>query len=347
MRVLMVGFGNVGRAVFEVLSKPSEFPGLAGSGLSFIGVTTRSHGSLVGPNGIDLRSALDEVAKNGRFTEAHPAYSSITSLEAAQTLDYDVLVEVSTLNVASKGHPAIDHVRAALARGRHAVTANKGPVAWEYSETLELARKNGCSFRMESTVMDGIPIFNLAEYCMRGCTFLKIEGILNSTSNCVLCLMERGLSRQEAVLRAQEMGIAEADPRNDLEGWDSAVKVTALANVLFGASMTPEQVERSGIMEVTPERIAEARRRGFRLKLLCEVWREGGAVRGKVGLKEIPLGHPYAELPPTNASIITFVSDLLEEFRIVEEAQTVIPTAYGVLSDLLDIKRRHFGSNGS
>ena len=173
----------------------------------------------------------------------------------------DVLVEVTTLDPRT-GQPATAHVRQALARGMHVVTANKGPVAFAHASLGRLAARKNRLFLHEGAVMDGTPVFNLAERCLRGALIVGFRGTLNSTTNLVLSRMEEGLSLDRAVREAQGLGIAEADPRNDLEGWDAAVKACALANALMGASVRPAQVRRRGILAVTASDVRRALRSG-------------------------------------------------------------------------------------
>ena len=128
-------------------------------------------------------------------------------------------------------------MREALRRGRHVVTANKGPLAWAFADLARLAAEQGLQFLYETTVMDGVPVFNLARHGLRGATVTRVEGILNSTTNAILCALERGGTFADAVARAQQEGYAEADPSDDLEGWDGAVKLSALAAVLMGVGL--------------------------------------------------------------------------------------------------------------
>jgi homoserine dehydrogenase len=243
----------------------------------------------------------------------------------------------------ARGEPAITHVREALRRGRHVITANKGPLAWAFADLSRLAAERGLQFLYETTVMDGVPVFNLARHGLPGATVTRIEGILNSTTNAILCALERGGTFADAVARAQQEGYAEADPYDDLEGWDGAVKLSALAAVLMGAALPPEAIAREGIAGLDLSRITAARSRGARLKLVCEAWRDDGGVRGRVALREVPLDDPFALVDDTS-SILRLVTDLAGSVVITEERPDIRVTGYGVISDLLalssSIKRR-------
>jgi homoserine dehydrogenase len=327
LRVLLLGFGNVGRRLAEILRDRGSYPGLRDLDVSVIGITTGSRGAAVNPEGLDLRRVL------AGFSEALP----LTSQEALQTLDYDVAVEMTPLDVAGRGAAAIAHVRTALERGRHVITCNKGPLAWAWRPLRDLARARGVAFLYETTVMDGAPVFNLVQQCLQGNTLLKLEGILNSTTNYILGEMEKGLSLEVAVKEAQRRGVAEADPAIDLDGWDAAVKVSALANVLLNADLPPEAVERESLAALQAERVQEALAHGCRLKVICEAGREGDRVIGRVHLREIPLSDPFALVSGTG-SILRLTTDILGKIVLTEEAPDLSTTAYGVISDLFRLR---------
>ncbi len=340
MKALFIGFGNVGRKVASILAREREkFPNLKDLVIDPVGIVTRSKGSLVEPDGIDFNKALLMMEDLGRFDPDSSAYSRLQSLEAAERLDYDVLVELSTLSIENNGEPATSHIRTALSRGKHAVSANKGPVAFSYSELAGIARANGCRFLHETIVMDGAPVFNLARCALKGCTVTGVEGIFNSTTNFVLTQMEQGDCLEDAVSEAQRVGVAEADPSHDLEGWDAAAKTAALANVLMNAGITPFDVVRSGISGLTQEEVAKAASKGVHLKLICRAKREGRAVRATVAMEEVEGRHHYAAVSGCGA-VLKIETDLMGPILITQENPTLYDTAYGVLDDLLTLQRQ-------
>jgi homoserine dehydrogenase len=248
----------------------------------------------------------------------------------------DVLVEITPLDPRS-GRPAIDHVRQALGRGMHVVTANKGPVAFAHRRLKALAARKGRLFLHEGAVMDGTPVFNLAERCLRGARVVSFRGTLNSTTNLVLSRMEEGLTASAAVKEAQALGIAEADPRNDLEGWDAAVKGCALANALMGASVRPSQVRRRGIAGLTVLDARRAVRAGTRLRLVVRGEGKAARVRVSVAPERIAFGDPLSGSGPDAALVLE--TDLMGEIGVFERGATVDQTAYALLSDLLQVIR--------
>jgi homoserine dehydrogenase len=144
-----------------------------------------------------------------------------------------------------------------------------------------LARAQDRGFFFESTVMDGAPVLGIAREALLATTVHRIRGILNSTTNYILTRMEEGTSFEDAVRGAQQIGIAESDPSTDLEGWDAAVKIVVLANVLMGADLRPADVDRTGISGLTGEEVRTAVAAGQRIARL-RADRVGSEVRASV-----------------------------------------------------------------
>lgn len=341
MRALVLGFGNVGRTLAEILANRGRYPALKEFQLSLVGIVTGTHGAIADPGGIDPRAALEALRRDGGFAPGRRGSVGLDAAAAVSTLDYDVMIELTPLSVRDRGAAAIAHCRGALERGRHVVTANKGPVAWAYGSLSALARSHGVAFLHEAAVMDGVPVFSLYRHGLRGNVVQRIDGVLNATSNFVLGAMERGASLAEAVAEAQRRGVAEADPSLDVDGWDAAVKLSALVNVLMGVELEPERVEREGIVGVTAKRLAAAAARGCRVKLIAEAVRADGGVRAVVRVAEIPAGHPFAAVEGTG-SIVRLETDLLGTMSVAEQEPDLRTTAYGVIADLLAIARGEF-----
>ena len=244
----------------------------------------------------------------------------------------DVLFETSSLDPHS-GQPAIEHIRAALNHGAHAISANKGPVVHAYEALSALAREQGRKFLCESTVMDGAPIFSMFSAGLPAVELRGFYGVLNSTTNLVLTEVEEGLSFDEAIRRAQAMGIAETDPSHDLDGWDAAVKIAALTIVLMGIPVKLEHVQRTGIRELSEEKIRSVRAAGMRYKLVCRAERRGTGVDCLVRPELLLASDPLANLEGTS-SAIHFDMDVFG-LSMVEHNPGIDATAYGLLADFL------------
>lgn len=338
VRVALVGFGHVGRRFAEQLLGPyARALRARGIRVRVTAIATRRHGLLIEGRGIDLRRALRAVARGGSLDALQRGRGAHGVRELIARAPADVLLELTPLDP-RRGQPATRHVRQALARGLHVVTANKGPVAFALGPLRALAARQGRLFLHEAAVMDGTPVFNLAARCLPGARITGFRGTLNSTTNLVLSRMEQGESRAAAVREAQALGIAEADPANDLDGWDAAVKGCALANALMGASLRPRQLRRRGIAGVTSRAVQRALAAGYRTRLVVRGRRVRGRVRVGVAPERIPLGDPLSGSGPDAALVLE--TDLMGEIGVFERGATVDQTAYGVLSDLLAIVER-------
>jgi homoserine dehydrogenase len=249
--------------------------------------------------------------------------------------DANVLFEMSSLDAAT-GEPAISYLAAALKHGAHAITANKGPVVHGYRALRELAADRQRGFRFESTVMDGAPIFSLFRTALPMARVQGFRGILNSTSNFVLGCMEAGKSLEEGIAEAQALGLAETDPSNDIDGWDSAVKVAALATVLMDAPLTPQAVQREGIRGLDAGAVQRAREDGTPYKLVCVAQRTGVGVRAVVGPERLTSSDLLSQVNGTS-SVVQFETDVLTGLTIVEHDPTPTTTAYGMLADFVDL----------
>ena len=225
-------------------------------------------------------------------------------------------------------------MRAALEAGAHAITANKGPVVHGYDELSALAAKMQRRFLFESTVMDGAPIFSLFRENLPTVHLKSFRGILNSTTNVILTGMESGLTFEQSLDRAREIGVAETDASDDLEGWDAAVKVAALVRVLMGVKLAPDAIERQGIMGLTAEMVRAAKADARPYKLVCSARLTKDGVRASVRPEQVPLGDPLALVEGTS-SIVQFETDIFPGLAIVENNPGLDTTAYGMLADFV------------
>jgi len=339
VRLALLGFGSVGQALARLLlRKRDELRQRYNLDFVVTGIATGRHGAAIAPEGLDLEEALRLAEGGGRFDALSAVAPPADGIAFVQQVPADVLFENTPVNYET-GEPAVTHLRLALERGMHAITANKGPVVHAYSELTALAQQVGRRFYFESAVMDGAPIFSLFRETLPAAQLRAFRGILNSTTNLILTRMEeRGETLDQAVAYAQSIGIAETDPSGDVDGWDAAVKVAALVTVLMGVPLKPQQVEREGIRGITTAMVAEARAQGRRWKLVCSARREGDGVVARVRPELVGPESPLFGVRGTS-SIVTFQTDVLGDLSIVEEDPGPHTTAYGLLADFLNAVR--------
>ena len=336
--IIMAGFGNVGKAFARLVHhKHAEIMAAYGMNLKITGISTGSHGSLSLKSGFDL-AALS--AFSGNFNEQNfpGGISHRDTLGMISNSQADIFIENSPVNY-ENGQPAVSYIARALEKGMHTVTANKGPIVHAYAHLQALAGQYGKKFLFESTVMDGAPVFSVVREALPAMHIEGFEGIFNSCTNLILCRMEAGESFEEAVRYAQSIGIAETDPSGDIDGWDAAVKVAALATVLLDHPATPQDVQRQGIRTITRQDIQRAKQAGKRWKLVCQAEKQEDQWSLSVSPKMIDPSSPYFSVDGTS-SYILFRSDVLPGLGLLESNPSPDTTAYGMLADLLNIYRQ-------
>lgn len=305
------------------------------------GIASRRLGWIADPRGIDpkhlssianreehdfSRAELDAQKKAALAAEVRDVRSWLSAARA------DVLFEATSLNVET-GQPAVDHIRAALEHGAHAITANKGPIVHAYRELRDLSARQGKRFLFESTVMDGVPVFSLFDQ-LPAIRLQRFYGILNSTTNVILGEMEQGLSFDDALKKAQQLGVAETDATHDIDGWDAAVKTAALITVLMDVPIRLDQVAREGIRDLTPSALRNAKRDGWPFKLVCRARRSTNGVEASVRPERVRASEPMARINGTS-SYIYFETDMFPGLAITEEKPGLYATAYGLLADFV------------
>ncbi len=335
-KLAFLGFGNVGRALVQLLeSKRAELEAQYGLTYTITGIATRRLGWHARPEGY---SATDLQA--GDLGIAVAPWDSLTLADWLTRTQADVLFENTSMNPHT-GQPAVDYLRTALGAGVNVITANKGPVVYAYHELRALAQAKGVRFLHEAAVMGGAPIFSLFREALPAAKLMRFRGILNSTTNLMLTEMEHGATFDQAVKKAQDLGIAETDPSFDVDGWDATVKVSALATVLMDYPLKPDAIAREGIRGLTPEALSAARMMGRPYKLVCQAEkRPDGSVVASVKPEQVPGDDPLARCEGAT-SIILFQTDVIHGLTLSELHPDAVTTAYGPLADLVTIARGH------
>jgi homoserine dehydrogenase len=243
--------------------------------------------------------------------------------------DCDVVVELI-----GGTHTAGTLVRRAIASGRHVVTANKALLAAAGAELFDDAVRRGVEIGFEASVCGGVPVIGALRRGFSGDSIESIRGVLNGTSNYVLCRMDEGLSLADAVSCAQELGFAEADPTLDLSGEDAAQKLAILAQLAFGEGVRRASV--SGIASLRTADLRRARRNGEVIRLVAEARRVPGGVELEVGPRRLPAGDPLATVrDEQNAVIIR--GRAIGEVTLSGRGAGSLPTAAAVMSDVIAI----------
>lgn len=327
-----LGFGNVGRALARLLvAKSGELREQFAIEFRITGVASRRLGWLTS-DGFDTSTLL---ANSSLAEHSSPANNISDWLAAARP---DAVFETTSLNPES-GQPAIDYLRAVLHSGAHAITANKGALVYGYRELAELAQAKGKRFLFEATVLDSAPVFSLFRETLPAARLRAFSGCFSSTTNVIIETMEAGRSFAEGLKTAQELGVTETDPSHDIDGWDSTVKVCALASVLMNVPLQPADVNREGIRELRPAQAQAARAEGRPFKLVARAkLAEDGKLVATVRPEQIAAGDPLGNVRGTSLAI-HFELDMMPGLTITSHRPNLQSTAYGLLADFINAVR--------
>lgn len=330
----MIGFGNVGQGLAEILIVRGETIAQEfGTTLRIVAICDQMRGSVYAPDGLCIQEALNCVRDSRSLESMSVPYKQFDAFQMIDQSNAHALLELSFTDLIS-GEPATQHVFRALAQDKHVFTTNKGPVALNYSRIVKEARRRGLYFGIEGTVMSGTPALRLGDSMLSSAGITRIRGILNGTTNFILAKMSDGEDYRSALKQAQSLGYAEADPSGDIDGIDAAGKVVILANQLLGADLRMSDVETQGIRNITRQNIENARQAGKCLKPLGEIRIHGSEIIAFVGPEAISKDDPLASIGGA-VNAITYTTDLLGDVTLVGPGAGRTETGYAVLADIL------------
>ena len=264
IKIGLIGMGNVGSSFISIMQEKKE--ALKDNfDLSFkiVGIF-EIDGALINENGIDTKELIDMGVD---FRKSPYWKKGIKAKELIKSLNIDVIIETTWTNP-DTGEPALSHIIEALNNGIDVISSNKGPFYLEYNKIKKLAKEKNCVVKYEATVASCVPVLAIRDWLKNEITGIK--AILNGTCNYILSRMTtEGISFDNALREAQELGIAEADPTLDIEGFDTAGKIVILANELLGWSKTIKDVKIKGISKITPQSIELIKSDGLVIKHLA------------------------------------------------------------------------------
>ena len=300
MKIGLLGFGVVGRGVYDITS-----------GMD------------------DIQVAKVVCLEDVTLTDAEVT-RDIQSILTDDSID-------TVIEAMGGLHPAYEFVRACIEAGKNIVTSNKALVCSFYDELLPLAQEKGVQFRCTAAVGGGIGWLSELERSRRVQPIEQVGGIMNGTCNYILDSMTRlGLGYDEALKQAQALGYAEAKPATDVEGIDTWHKVILSSNIAFGVSLDPATVPVTGISTITAEDVAAFTERGYTCKLISTGKAANGKYSAYVQPTLIPQGQPEAAVP-SNYNLITLIGKYSGRMSFFGQGAGRYPTAYNVVQDLVDL----------
>lgn len=268
VRLALVGVGNVGRRLLELLVDRKDAL-RRNYDLEFsVHCVVDSSGVAVSEEGFDI-AALAAHKKRGAALSDLPESGNKTNLaDALDDTPCDILLEASPLNLES-GDPGLANSRIALQRSMHLVLANKSPLALAHAELAKLAEANNAGMLYSATFCGGLPVLNVIRRDMVCGNVLRFRGIFNGTTNFILKELSNGIQYTEALRQAQEIGAAEADPGLDVGGWDTAAKLVIAANQFCDPLISLADVSVTGIENIDANRLEQCSNDQSALKLVA------------------------------------------------------------------------------
>ncbi len=338
-RLALIGFGNVGQGFAQILSDfgpryEKEF----GARFIITAISDLQKGSLYDPDGLEPAQLLKTIENTGSLETMPAPHKGWDALKTINESNADVVAELSFTDLKT-GEPAISHLKTALGAGKHVITTNKGPVALAYRELFALAEAHNVQIGVEGSVMSGTPSLRMGTEMLSAAGITCIQGIVNGTTNYILSQMDAGAAYADALAEAQAKGYAEADPTGDVEGFDAAGKVVIMANLLMGAGICMDDIDREGITKLTKDDIVRAKAAGERWKLIGKVEKTESGIIASVKPIRLPETHPLANVSgATNA--ITYTTQLLGDVTIIGPGAGRLATGYALVEDLLALHRK-------
>jgi len=341
VQFVLCGFGNVGKEFASlVIDRGGSLEKKYGIRLQCAAVIDIGGSAAASGGPLDLRALLRHV-ETGGAVETFPGYGSTgTGFADVEKINHAVLVECTPTNLET-GEPGMTHVTTALKNGMHVVTACKAPVVLNLPKLKALAEQKSLSLKYSGATAAALPTIDVGETCLAGAGILKIEGVLNGTTNYILTRMsETGGTYDDALREAQELGIAETNPLLDVEGWDTACKMLILANSLMNAGLRLQDVAVTGITGVTPDDVRRSGENGGRLKLLGSCYAESEKMRVSVRPEILGGDHPLYHVGGTEKGIV-FTTDTMGRVVVSGGKSSPVGAAAAMLKDIINIYRDH------
>lgn len=342
--LMITGFGSVGWHVANLLTRREERYRQEYNAEVRLVAVAKSQSGLYDRSGLDLadleRFRNASHLQNREGGSEGKTLAECTGPDFVKQAEIDVLIEAGPTNFVT-GEPGLSYIRTALENSIHAIAISKGALVLDYSGLASLARANGVMLKISGATAAALPTIDLMHYNLAGCEIRSISGIFTGTTNFILThMLEEEKSFDEAVYLAQQMGIAEPDPSFDVQGWDTACKLTILANAVFGTSLKLDDIVREGIGPVAPEMVKEWREQAVVPKLVGRIERTAEGVIAQVKTEYVSSDHPFAQVKGTTKAI-RVETDVMGDFLVVGGKSDPQAAAAAALKDFEHILQKH------
>ena len=332
MRTILIGLGTIGQSYCQLLENRK------GDLLTNYGIDSKivavadSKGVAIDEKGININDILSVKKNNKSVSDLSIGDKSKTSIDLIEEIDAELLVDATPTNI-QDGEPSASLLESAMKTKKNIITANKGPLALAFSSIIEKADYNNVILKYSATVGGGTPILEFGRKCLEADRILEMHAILNGTTNYILTEMDdRGLSFQDALKEAQELGYAETDPTLDIDGFDAAAKLVIMSNLLLGKELVLNDLKIEGIRDITQKDITKAKDNGNTIKLIASV-NNMAKVEPVIISKDDPMSVAGA------LCSVKFVSEFAGEEIIIGKGAGGMETASAMIRDLVEIKQ--------
>ena len=333
-RLAVVGLGNVGRRLLELIQVKRDLLRSRFDLELAVVAASDSSGAAVATGVLDI-GEMQKLKREHRGIADYPGAGTpgVTPQQMIPNVNADILIELSLTDL-KHGQPGLDTIRGALKRKMHVVTANKGPLVLAYQELAALAKSNGVHLLHSAAVTGGLPTLNVGTRDLSTTVIEKIEGVVNGTTNYILSRMAQGQMYEQALKHAQEIGMAEADPSLDVDGWDAANKLVIIANAVLRRPTTLKDVSVEGIRNIKREDLQAAETRRETIKLIALAEKVGDDYQLSVKPTLLERSNPLAKLGAGMMGVM-YHTDINGTIFIAIEEDDPYPTAAAVLRDIV------------
>ncbi|MDS7968301.1 homoserine dehydrogenase [Acinetobacter sp. V117_2] len=322
VNVAICGFGRIGQQIAELLlNRSTYYKQKYQIDARLVGVCNSSSG-LIDQEGLQAAKWLDKTQYQAGLTEQK-------FLEQVQA---DVMIETGPSDYMTGGK-GLFYLNYALTHSMNAIAVSKGALVVEGKKLINLAHQHKKKLFFSGATAAALPTVDLFEYNLAGCQILEIEGVFTGTTNFILNnMLQHECAFAESLEKAQAKGIAEPDSSFDVDGWDTAAKITILANTVFGADVKIQDIPRQGISHVTAEHIRGWKKENVIPRLVGFIHIENQQIQTGVELRLVPANHPFAHLQGSNKCIRVLTQEM-GEFVVSGGASAPLATAAAALKD--------------
>ncbi|RNB87801.1 homoserine dehydrogenase [Brevibacillus fluminis] len=338
--IVITGFGRVGWHVAELIGKRRErYLQRYQADVRIVGVCGSKKG-LYHQAGLPGEQLAALTAASGGLQASPEASEAHTGTAFLQGSGADVVIEAGPTDFVTGG-PAYEYITTALRCSMHVISISKGALVFDYPGLKRLAEEHQVMLKISGATAAALPTIDLAEYNLAGCEVSRFVGIFTGTTNFILSKMyQDNVPFEEAVAEAKRRGIAEPDPRFDLEGWDTACKLVILANALFDAGLRLEQIEREGITGITVEQMLQWREQNLVPKLTGEICRTAHGICASVKPRLYPAEHSFAQVNGATKAVMV-ETDVMGELLVIGGKSDPRAAAAAACKDLEHILMMH------